>query len=258
MPAKIFAAFALACATVAYSSTPFAESDAAQQEINEAGNAAARAAQHSGVVRLGDQATITLPPNVDFVPRAEAQRLMQAWGNAADDSLMGFFISPVGGEAQWIIPVFLQQDGHIRDDNRKQWDAGKLLETMGANTRKQNEARRARGMPEAQAPVWLQAPKYDAAKHRLVWAVELKLSGDSTDGDPAVNYNTFTLGREGYVALNLQTSKSELPKQIPVLTSLLNSLSYNKGKCYTDFNSATDKIDDYTLSGLMGSGSPAK
>ena len=53
-----------------------------------AGRASA-AQQGPAEVKLGGQAVLKLPDNMMFVPRLQADRLMAAYGNGKDPSLLG-------------------------------------------------------------------------------------------------------------------------------------------------------------------------
>ncbi|OWT79933.1 MULTISPECIES: DUF2167 domain-containing protein [unclassified Achromobacter] len=234
-----------------------AQTEAAKQEMQAANEAAAQAAQHSGVVHLGDQATLKLPPGIDFVPQPEASRLMRAYGNATDDSQLGFFAPATDSREKWIVVVYFQKDGYVKDEEARKWDPQALLRILRDNTEQQNAARRARGIPEAEIVGWMQAPQYDRANHRLKWAVEARPKDSSMQivGSP-VTYVIAALGREGFISVRLLTDKSKLKAQVPDLLKLMNNFAYDKGKRYQDFNAATDKVAAYDLSLLMGAGAP--
>ena len=74
-----------------------------------------------------------------------------------------------------------------------------------------------------------------AAKHK----------DDGAQSDPTVNYNTYALGREGYITLDLITQQSQVPKDKGAVLALLNNIDYVEGKRYADFNSSTDKVAEY-------------
>jgi uncharacterized membrane-anchored protein len=67
-----------------------------------------------------------------------------------------------------------------------------------------------------------------------------------------VNYNTYVLGREGYVSLNLITASSTVETDKPAAHELLGAVNFNEGKRYGDFNSSTDKVAAYGLAALVG------
>src|SRR5262250_574839 len=67
-----------------------------------------------------------------------------------------------------------------------------------------------------------------------------------------VNYNTYALGRHGYVSLNLVTEYAVIEKEKPIAQRLLGALEFNAGTRYADFNSATDRVAEYGLAALVG------
>ena len=101
-------------------------------------------------------------------------------------------------------------------------------------------------------------PDYDIVNHRLVWALTVRNLGGSVDQIQSVNYNTYALGREGFVSLNLVTESNKLEERKPIAKSLLASLEFNAGKRYEDFNAKTDHTAEYSLAALVGGGLIAK
>ncbi|OWT77433.1 MULTISPECIES: DUF2167 domain-containing protein [unclassified Achromobacter] len=251
MYAKLLASLAIFGTAFGFAPSASAQSETAQREIQAATESAFRAAQESGVVHLGDQATLKLPPNTIFVPRAQANRLMEAYGNGKDDTLMGLFMPPADSPDDWIVTANFEKAGYIKDDDAKNWDVKELLQSLRDGTEEQNSERRTRGIPELEVVGWVQPPQYDSAHQRLVWSVEGRDKGSAADADATVNYNTYALGRDGYISLDLLTSKSMVAAQKPALIGLLDNLNYNDGKKYADFNSSTDKIAEYGLAALV-------
>ena len=84
-----------------------------------------------------------------------------------------------------------------------------------------------------------------------MWSAEAREKGGAGP-DPVVNYNTYVLGREGYVSLNLITSSSTVEADKPAAHELLAAVDFNDGKRYGDFNSSTDKVAAYGLAALVG------
>jgi uncharacterized membrane-anchored protein len=72
------------------------------------------------------------------------------------------------------------------------------------------------------------------------------------DQDPTINYNTYVLGRQGYISLNLITSASTIEAEKAVAHQLLSAVSFNGGKRYEDFDASTDKVAAYGLAALVG------
>lgn len=105
-------------------------------------------------------------------------------------------------------------------------------------------------MPALKVTRWIEPPAYTADTHRLIWSAEA-LRKDGTTDDPTINYNTYVLGREGYISLNLITSGSAVENDKDSAGALLSAVSFNDGKRYADFNSSTDKVAAYGLAALV-------
>lgn len=228
-----------------------AQNASAQQEIESAMKAAFAAAQQGPAdVKLGEQAVVHLPQNMFFVPRLQAERLMQAYGNGKDPSLLGV-VMPKSDDDDWVITVNFDKAGYIKDDDARNWNVSELLDSLREGTEQSNEERKKRGFPELSVDGWVQAPKYDSGTQRLVWSVAAKHKGAGADEDPMVNYNTYALGRDGYLTLDLITQQSLVPKDKTAVLALLDNLNYVDGKRYADFDSSTDKVAEYGLAALV-------
>ena len=228
-----------------------AQNAAAQQEIEAAMKAAYAAAQEGPAdVKLGDQAVVHLPESMFFVPRIQADRLMAAYGNGKDPSLLGV-VMPKSDDDDWVITVNFDKPGYIKDDDAKNWNVSELLDSLRDGTEESNVERKKRGFPELVMDGWVEAPKYDSSTQRLVWSVAVKHKGETANDNPTVNYNTYALGRDGYITLDLITQKNLVPKDKTAVVTLLDNLKYVEGKRYADFNSSTDKVAEYGLAALV-------
>jgi uncharacterized membrane-anchored protein len=221
-----------------------------EEAANAAWETASKAMQHGPqTIALGDQAKLTLPEGYGFVPVNEAATLMQVMGNSTDDSFLGL-IFPLH-DAPWFVSLRFDAAGYIKDDDAKNWNADDLLKTLREGTEEGNKHREQMGVPAITVSRWIESPQYDAENHRLVWSAEARLkNGD--DPDPGVNYNTYLLGREGYISLNLITGASHIVTDKSAAHELLAAVNFDAGKRYTDFNSSTDKVAAYGLAALIG------
>jgi uncharacterized membrane-anchored protein len=212
---------------------------------------AAEAAQVVGPanIALRDQAHLKLPDGYVWVPTPAAAQLMQAMGNRTDETFVGAIFP--ANDADWMATVRFVKEGYIKDDDAKDWDADDLLQSLKEGTEAANEERAKRGIPGIEVLGWAQKPEYEVGTHRLVWSALSRDKG-GTDGTQGVNYNTYALGREGYLSLNLITNAKDLDKYRPDAAKLLAALQYDDGKKYADFNSSTDKVAAYGLAALVG------
>jgi len=225
----------------------------ADAEIEAAFEAAKQTAvQGPSDVKLADQATLKLPEGFVYVPPAEGQRIMTAMGNRVGAGLLGLVFPGDDPEANWFVVMSYVDSGYIRDDDAKDWDADELLANLKAGTEEANRDRKARGIAEMEVLGWVEAPRYDAAAHRLAWSAATKDKSEAGASPRGVNYNTYALGRQGYVSLNLVTDYASIAKEKPIAQRLLGALEFNAGRRYADFDSSTDRVAEYGLAALIG------
>lgn len=206
-------------------------------------------------IALRNQATLKLPEGYLYIPTPAAVQVMQAMGNRSDDRLMGV-IFPAANDP-WFVAIKFVPEGYVKDDDARDWKPDELLQSLRDGTEAANAERTKRGFPAIEVTGWAEAPRYDSATHRLVWSASSRESGANASPDQGVNYNTYALGREGYISLNLITDLDKLAAYRPRALQLLGALEYNEGKRYADFNGSTDKVAAYGLATLVA-GAAAK
>lgn len=222
----------------------------AESEMKAAWQAALQVVQRGpSTITLRDQASIKLPEGYGFIPEKEAARTMKAMGNATDERFVGLII-PLN-DSQWFVTVDYEAAGYIKDDDAKHWKSDELLDNLKEGTEEGNKRRESMGIPPLKVTRWIEAPHYDGTVHHLIWSAELKLKNQD-DPDPTINYNTYVLGREGYISMDLVTQTSTVGDDKVAAQALLAATEFNSGKRYTDFNSSTDKIAAYGLAALVG------
>ncbi len=202
-------------------------------------------------VPLAGEAVLHLPANATFVPQPEAQRLLSAMGNPGkSDSLQGL-IFPRGDDDRWFMTVRFEKSGYVKDDEAKDWDADGMLKSFREGTEEANKEREQMGVPGLDIVGWAEKPQYDAATHRLVWAMSVREKGAKPGEPQDVNYNTYALGRDGYFSMNLITRLDNLPALKSVAAQQLAALEYDAGKKYGDFNASTDHLAEYGIGALV-------
>lgn len=199
-------------------------------------------------VALLGQARLALPAGRMWIPQPAAGKIMAAMGNRPDKRLIGL-VYPLAENDEWMIVAEYEDSGYVKDDDARDWNADDLLKSLKEGTASANEERRSKGFPELEVTGWAEKPAYDAATHRLVWAANARHPGQS--GPMVVNYNTYALGREGFISLNLLTDSSHLAADKVHARDLLGKLAFVDGKRYTDFDSKTDHVAEYGLAALV-------
>jgi len=232
------------------STAPATSTANALEAEQEAAFKAAKAVQKTGPadIALRDQAHLQLPAGYVWVPTPAAAQLMRSMGNRTDDTSIGVIFP--GDDADWMAVVKFVKEGYIKDDDAKDWNVDDLFKSLKEGTEEGNKRRREQGFPELEIVGWVQKPSYDAASHRLVWSMAARTPGEN-EAQQSINYNTYALGREGYITLNLITSRASIEADKPVAGQLLSALNFNSGKGYADFNSSTDKVAEYGLAALV-------
>ena len=219
-----------------------------EAEMNTA-LASAKAVTKSGPadIALGGQATLKLPEGYAYIPQPQADQLLKAMGNGEDPTRLGIIIPPASDA--FVVPRYIAA-GYIKDDEAADWKADELLASLKEGTEESNKEREARGLPQMEIVGWNQKPVYDKAAHRLVWSIESKDKGNA-NAEHGANYNTYVLGREGYLSMNLVSGFDALASNKPFAQTLLAQTSFNAGKTYADFNSSTDKVAEYGIAALV-------
>lgn len=204
-------------------------------------------------VTLINQGKLALPKGFIFVPKEEANQFMRAIGNSDDPDMIGMIMSE-NPEEEWFICIDYIAAGYIEDDDAKNWDVEELFNSIKEGVKETNKDRKKRGFPEMEVVGWVEKPQYDEVNKRLVWSISSKTKGSK---DHTINYNTYVLGREGYLELTLVTDLKSIEAQKPIAAQILGVTEFIENKRYSDFNSSTDKVAEYGLAALVA-GAAAK
>ncbi|HET6162978.1 MAG TPA: DUF2167 domain-containing protein [Planctomycetota bacterium] len=198
---------------------------------------------------IGDVAKLAVPAGVAFTGKEGTRRFIVALKNLPGGQI---------ATAQWLKPPFWQAyfsinaEGYIKDLDKDELDADKLLGTLQEGCKLGNEERRKRGIDPFEISGWAVPPHYDEATHNLEWGT--RLHGES--GEDTVNYEIRMLSRSGYVSSMLVCSPDELTVALPQFRKLIGALAMNSGKSYDEMKPG-DPIADATLTTLIVGGAAA-
>lgn len=205
-------------------------------------------------IKLREQGLLKLPAGYVWIPEPAATQLMRAMGNHPDSRQLGLVFP--AGEANWLVVAKYEPSGYIKDDDARDWKVDEMFQSLKDGTEAANKERSERGFPELEILGWVQKPSYDPQTHQLVWSMSARhkhTGGASADADAtSINYNTYALGREGYISMNLITDLKDIEKDKAHAATLLAALSFSDGKRYADFNASTDHMAEYGLAALVG------
>lgn len=224
---------------------------ASKAEINAVWDEVYEAAQMGPThLELAGQITIDVDKGEAFIPVTAATRLMTLWGNSVDEAFLGL-IMPTD-EQPWFVTVDYIHSGHISDDDARDWNPDDLMDNLKEGTEASNDYRQEQGVPPIEVVGWVEKPLYMPDSHQLVWSALVRNKGEPASPDDTVNYNTYVLGREGYVAMNLVTGLDSIDRDKSIARHLLEQTRFIEGRQYGDFQPNTDAMAEYGLAALVG------
>jgi uncharacterized membrane-anchored protein len=193
-------------------------------------------------VKLKDVAQVNLPSGYVFLDGKQIQALLRKAGEPVSGNEYGS-ISPTN--ADWEIMFRFEDIGYVKDDEKNQLDADKLLDSIRRGTAAANRQRERNGLPTIEVVGWDQPPKYDETTHNLEWAVRGR-----SGGRDILNYNTRLLGRKGVMEVLLIVDPEEFNTALPEFRKVLAGYTFQTGQTYAEFRSG-DKVAKYGLAALV-------
>lgn len=205
------------------------------------------------------RADLVLGDQYYFVGPEQARTiLVDIWRNppAAANGVLGL-VFPKGKtfvDDSWSAVVTFEDTGYVSDDDAKTIDYAAMLKDMRSSDEAQAASVRAQGYPAGILQRWAQPPTYDAGRHSLVWARDIKFDDSPED---TLNYDIRLLGRSGVLSLNILAGMSQLDEVREAAKTFAAVASFRDGARYADYNEATDRKAEYGLAGLVAAGAGA-
>lgn len=195
--------------------------------------------------KLGSSAQVQLPAGYMFLDGATTRAMMKAAGEPTSGNEVGF-VRPTNG--QWSVFFEFSDVGYIKDDEKDQLDAQKMLQQIKEGNDAANEQRKRAGNPPLIIVGWEQEPKYNPETHNLEWAIRA-----TSEGQPVLNYNTRLLGRKGVMEVVLVCDPEDLAATLTPFKELLAGYNFNSGQTYAEYKPG-DKVAKYGLAALVVGG----
>ena len=153
--------------------------------------------QTGDVAVPGAKATLHLGDRYYFLPAGEAKTVLtKVWGNPPEsaENVLGLVLEKGSTvfRNQWGAVITYEDTGYVSDKDAKSEDYDAVLASIREGEGERNEARQKAGYPTIHLAGWAQPPSYDAANHSLIWARDIKFSGQEED---SLNYDVRLLGR---------------------------------------------------------------
>ncbi len=204
-------------------------------------------AQTSGIGRIGAHAETDIPEGYIFFPAAGTKTLLKSWGNLIGGNEEGLITSDKGN---WSVLFEFDDVGYVKDADKDELNADKMLKMMQDNEPAQNEARKDAGLPASHTVGFAMPPKYNEETHNLEWAIKFTIEGQAGE---LLNYHTKLLGRKGVMTATLMCDPDQLEGILPDYQKLLTSYRFKGGDTYAEYRSG-DKLATYGLVGLVAGG----
>lgn len=234
--------------TLAQSPAPKAEGPSAADEAREREALMKKlGAQTSGIGKIGARAEMDVPEGYIFFPSHGTQQLLKQWGNLVGGNEDGLIMNDAKG---WSVVFEFEDVGYVKDDEKSDLDAGKMLKQMHDSEPALNEARKEAGLPAQHTVGFAMPPKYNEQTHNLEWATKFTIEGEKGE---FLNYHTKLLGRKGVMTATLMVEPSGLEQALPDYQKVLTGYRFNGGETYAEYRSG-DKVATYGLIGLVAGG----
>ena len=211
--------------------------------------------QRGAILLPAAKARLDLGAGYYFLGPEDARKvLVDGWGNppGAADGVLGI-VFPEGKtflHDTWGAVVTYEKTFYVSDEDAKSADYAQLMKDMQSGEDAANEQRRKGGYEPIKLVGWAQPPAYDAARHDLIWARELKFGAQT---DHTLNYDVRHLGREGVLSLNMISTMSQLAEVKTAAQALAKTAEFETGSRYADYRQG-DKKAEYGLAGLVAAG----
>ena len=212
----------------------------------------------TGVVTLlGSGAKLNLGQDYYFLNAADSKTvLVDGWGNPPDSAngVLGMIFptrfKPMDENA-WGAVVSYEDTGYVADKDARDTDYDKLLNDLRKTEDDDNKARQEAGFGAVHLVGWAERPTYDATRHVVIWARDLKFA--SADHD-MLNYDIRVLGRRGVLSLNVVSSLSDLAEVKAAAGQISSTAAFESGSTYADYKKGSDKVAEFGVAGLIAAG----
>jgi uncharacterized membrane-anchored protein len=153
---------------------------------------------------------------------------------------------------QWFAVFEYDEIGYVKDAEKEELDADKILKSLKEGNEAGNEMRRERGWETLDLVGWEKPPYYDPATNNLTWATRVRAAG----GDESINHSVRLLGRGGVMKVDLVVAPDAYAQAIPAFDGLIASHEFNAGLKYSEWREG-DKVAAYGLTALVAGGAGA-
>ena len=204
-------------------------------------------------------ARIKIAPGFKFLNAEQSKFVLhKLWGNPERDDVLGMIFPSNGGpyaDSSYVFVVSFEEDGYVKDGDADDINYDDMFKDIKKGEPEINLERKKQGYESILMMGWASKPYYDKNNKVLHWAKELKFGNDETN---TLNYDVRVLGRKGILSLNAIATIDDLPLVKANIDKVLKMPEFTDGNKYSDYNSNTDKVAEYSIGALVAGGILAK
>lgn len=206
----------------------------------------------TGVVNLPSaHCTLNVPEGFIFLDAQSTKHLLvDYWDNPTEklNGVLGTMVKSDAGifynvETAYVISY--DNCGYVSDEDAASIDYNALLKDMQEGIKEENK-----NNPTGQKwelVGWGWQPTYDNQKKVLAWSKHYRID----DENEVINYDVRVLGKAGFVVITAVASPEAKNQLMADNAAIVNSVMYDKGYKYSDFNPDTDHVAEWTIGGLI-------
>ncbi len=199
----------------------------------------------SGTIRIPEvHATINVPEGYVFINKEMAEYLAEYWGYDDDNNIFGALVP---GDAQifynvnFALFLYNLESGYIDDTNAAYFDAEKYKKNVVASDNDSFITTK-----------WIIEPHYNINRRILELCRQVEVHSEVSDNNDytiseAFIYYIYLYNRLGYICMGTYADIDQLDNAMDLRKSIINSITFEEGYRYDDFDETSDKRGDYTI-----------
>lgn len=209
----------------------------------------------SGEIKMaGGKAVLKLGEDFRYLDAANARKvLVDIWRNPPDSGTTSGMIVPKDvnflSNESWVAVLDWKDDGFVKDGEFDTTNFNDMLKGLRESQHEASEERVKQNYPAMELVGWAQPPHYDKGTHKLYWAKQFDVSGDSDQ----LNYDIRVLGRAGTMEVSIMATMPQLKDIEAKAPAILAMVDFTEGNRYADYKSG-DKVASYGIAALIAGG----
>jgi uncharacterized membrane-anchored protein len=208
----------------------------------------------TGTINLNKgMATINVPSGMRYLDAEQSNRVLtDLWGNPPSDNSLGMLFpadkSPISPDVI-AFNISWEEMGYVKDDDADKINYDDLLKEQQKDAQEGSKQRVEMGYEAIEIVGWASKPYYDKNSKVLHWAKEIKFGAGEAGN--TLNYDVRVLGRKGVLSMNAIGDIASVDVVKGLIPGVINSVNFNEGHRYADFDSKVDDVAAWTIGGLV-------